>query len=215
MFTGIIQHVGRVIGASETASGRRLRVEIGPLAARVAPGGSIAVDGACLTAAAVSGAAADLDAVPETLGRTTLGDLRPGGAVNLELPLAAGAPLDGHVVQGHVDGVAEVVAVDRAGAGHVLRLSAAADLTGQMVPKGSVALAGVSLTLVDVAAGRFSTALVPETLARTTLGELRPGGRVNVELDVLGKYVRGYVAGLLGRPGEGLTAEKLRESGFV
>ena len=133
--------------------------------------------------------------------------------MNLEPAIPAGAPLDGHVVQGHVDGVAEVARVDRGSGGHQLHLTAVADLTAGMVARGSVALAGVSLTLVDVAEGRFSVALVPTTILRTTLGSLRISDRLNVELDVVGKYVRRYLESLAG--GAGLTVERLRQAGFA
>jgi riboflavin synthase len=188
---------------------------MGPLARQVAPGGSVAVDGACLTASGVSGREAEFDAVPETLGRTTLGELASGARVNLEPALTADRPLDGHIVQGHVDGLAEVARVDRGGPqGHVVRLVAETELTDQMVPKGSVAVAGVSLTVVEVTAGRFSVALVPTTLRSTTLGSLRVGDRLNLECDILGKYVRRYLQGLAGAGG-GVTVEKLRQAGFI
>ena len=214
MFTGIIQHVGRVVAVRPTPEGKRLRIDLGPMAERVAVGGSVAVDGACLTVSAVDAAAADFDAVPETLGRTTLDSLSAGDAVNLEGALAAGDALDGHIVQGHVDGLAEVAKIDRGSSGHVLHLTALDELTDQMVAKGSVALAGVSLTLVTVDRGRFSVALVPTTLAATTLGEAAVADRVNLEVDVLGKYVRRYLQSLAAGPG-GLSLEKLRSAGFA
>jgi riboflavin synthase len=212
VFTGIIRHVGRVVGLAAMPAGKRLRIEVGPLAEALSPGASVAVDGACLTVSVVAGAAAEFDAVPETLARTTLGDLGSGDAVNLEPALPAGAPLDGHIVQGHVDGVAEVARIGAGSGGHVVYLAAPEPLTAQMVPKGSVALAGVSLTLVEVAAGGFSVALVPATLAATTLGQLKISDRLNVELDIIGKYVRRYLEGT-GRGG--LTMEKLRQEGFA
>jgi riboflavin synthase alpha subunit len=212
VFTGIIQHVGRVVRVAATAPGRRLRIDVGPLAQRLGPGASLAVDGACLTLADLSGGEAELDVVPETLSRTTLGQLRPGERVNLEPALPAGAALDGHIVQGHVDGVAEVARIDRGG-GHLLGLAAGRELTDQMVAKGSVALAGVSLTLVDVADGRFSVALVPTTLERTTLVSLRISDRLNVELDIVGKYVRRHLESLTGRTA--VTIEQLRQGGFA
>src|SRR5512133_4059345 len=149
MFTGIIQHVGSVIGLSSSSAGKRLTIDVGPLAPRLSLGASVAIDGACLTVAKLSGTRAEFDAVPETLARTTLGTLAPGSHVNLEPALSAGGLLDGHIVQGHVDGLAELDRVETA-RGHVLHFSAEADLTAQMVAKGSVALAGVSLTLVEV-----------------------------------------------------------------
>ena len=212
MFTGIIQHVGRAVKVISTGAGKRVRIDLGPLGGGVAVGASVAVDGACLTVAELSDCQGDFDVVPETLSRTTLGDLRPGSAVNLEPALPAGAPLDGHIVQGHVDGVAGVARIDRGGQGLLLRLSAAGELTDQMVVKGSVALAGISLTLVGVARGEFSVALVPATIQRTTLGSLRISDRLNVELDIVGKYVRRYLDTLAGGR---VTLEGLRRAGFA
>ncbi|MHC4715607.1 MAG: riboflavin synthase [Planctomycetota bacterium] len=213
VFTGIIQHVGSVLGVRSSAAGKVLRIDVGPLAEKLSPGASMAVDGACLTASGLSGTVADFDAVPETLGRSTLGGLGAGSKVNLEPALPAGGALDGHIVQGHVDGIAEVTRIETGAGGHVIHLSAEAALTDQMVPKGSVAVAGVSLTLVDVARGRFSVALVPTTLAKTTLGEARISNPLNVELDIIGKYVRRYLQ--QGAGGGSLTLEKLREEGFA
>jgi len=213
VFTGIIRHVGGVVAVRATEAGRRLRIDVGPLAAGLSPGASMAVDGACLTASAIEGAIADFDAVPETLSRTTLGGLSPGRRVNLEPALPAGGALDGHIVQGHIDGVAKVARVERGRAGHVIRVSADAALTDAMVPKGSVALAGVSLTLVTVERGFFSVAIVPETLSRTTLSDLRISDPLNVETDIMGKYVRRYLQRLLGGGGA-ITVERLREEGF-
>jgi len=212
MFTGIILHVGRVARVAPTRAGRRLCVEVGPIAARLAVGSSLAVDGACLTVARLSGATAEFDVVPETLSRTTLGGLAAGSRVHLEAALAAGAALDGHIVQGHVDGLAEVLRVERSEGGHVLHLAAPPELTDEMAPKGSIALAGVSLTLASLERGRFSVALVPTTLAATTLAEVRISDRLNVELDILGKYVRQYLRQMTGG---GLTLEKLRREGFA
>ena len=220
MFTGIIQHVGRLVSARPQGGGRRIVIDIGPLADGLPSGGSLAVSGVCLTAAAVKAARAEFDAVAETLSRTTLAHLRAGGRVNLERPLRLGDGLDGHLVQGHVDGIAEVRAVERSGAGdqrgRVIRLSASRELTDQMVPKGSVALDGVSLTLVEVSDGGFSVSLIPETLERTTLADLRAGRQVNVETDILGKYVKKYLSALENpRDQGGLTLQKLKDAGFA
>ena len=232
MFTGIIRYVGQVVRATPSPAGKRLRIEIGPLApgpeteapsatnrvwGPLSLGASMAVDGACLTVSAISGSEVEFDVVPETLSRSTLAGLTPGDRVNLEPALAAGDAWDGHIVQGHVDGMAEVARIDRGEAGCTLRLRGPEELTRQMAPKGSVALAGVSLTLAEVAAGEFSVALIPTTLRQTTLGELRVRNRVNVELDIIGKYVRRYLEGLLGEgaPASGLTLEKLRRAGFA
>jgi riboflavin synthase len=215
MFTGIIQHVGRVESADATAAGKRLTIELGPLAEGLSPGDSVAVDGACLTAATVRGGAAAFDVIAETLTRTTLGERAGGDKVNLERPLKLQSLLDGHIVQGHIDGVATVQRIDQAGGQCVICLACDKSLTDEMVRKGSIALDGVSLTLVDVADGRFSVALIPATLERTTLGRRRAGGKVNVETDVLGKYVRRLLgeAGLLPAR-QPLTLERLRQAGF-
>jgi riboflavin synthase len=226
VFTGIIQHVGTVIGVAPTPAGKRLRIDLGPLAVGLAGGASVAVDGACLTASASAGpplaeggrataSAVEFDVVPETLSRTTLGRLGVGARVNLERALRAGAALDGHIVQGHVDGVARVHRLQRQGGQVLWHLSAGRELTDQMVPKGAIALAGVSLTLVAVAAESFSVALIPTTLERTTLGELRVGEEINVEVDILGKYVRRYLAQMTAGESGGLTWEKLRSAGFM
>ena len=201
-----------MVSVRRTAVGVRLAVDVGPLAEGLEEGASLAVDGACLTVCGVAGRVAEFDVVPETLARTTLGGLVAGSRVNLEPALAAGGRLEGHIVQGHVDGVAEVARVGIGADGHVLELRAERSLTDQMVPKGSVALAGVSLTLAGVAEGRFSVALVPTTLEATTLGEVRVGARLNVELDIIGKYVRRYLEQLAGG---GVTMRKLREEGFA
>lgn len=218
MFTGIIQHIGAVRGTSAAAGGGlRLRVDVGPLADGLALGDSVAVDGVCLTACRISGGEAEFDAVAETVSRSTLSSLRAGAKVNLERPLQAGGRLDGHIVQGHVDGVAEVSRIDAAGGQWTVELSCGRELTDEMVVKGSVAIAGVSLTLTAAGEGRFAVALIPTTRQRTTLGELRVGTRVNVETDVIGKYVVKYLRQMSAAPGgaSGLTMEKLRAAGFV
>ena len=214
MFTGIIQHVGEVLSAGAVGGGRRLTVDLGPLAEGLAVGDSVAVDGACLTACAIRGATADFDLAGETVSRTTLGLAAPAAKVNLERPLRLADALDGHLVQGHVDGVAEVRRIERSADQWAVELSAPAGLTDEMVEKGSVALAGVSLTLTSAGDGTFAVALVPTTLAKTTLAGLAPGAKVNVETDVIGKYVRRYLRQLSGGSG-GLTLEKLRDAGFA
>jgi riboflavin synthase len=147
------------------------------------------VNGVCLTATAADGGALSFDAVPETLERSSLGRLAPGAAVNVEPALRAGEPLGGHVVQGHVDGVARVVSVEPEGDGSRLTLELPADLARYAVEKGSIAIDGVSLTIAALDSTRISIALVPHTLEATTLGRLEPGHEVNVEADVLAKHV--------------------------
>lgn len=215
MFTGIIAYVGRVCGVAGSAGGKRLSIDLGPLAEGLSPGDSVAVSGACLTAATLDASVAGFDVIPETLSRTKLEHLRPGAKVNLERALRFGAGLEGHLVQGHVDGLAKVRSI-RGGEGeHRIEFAAAKVLTDQMVPKGSVAIDGVSLTLAHVGPGVFAVALIPTTLSATTLADLRAGDEVNIETDVIGKYVLGYLQNLRGSNGGGITLEKLRETGFI
>lgn len=192
MFTGIVERMGRV-----AAPGRRLAVETGWK--DLAPGESIAVNGVCLTVAKISGTRAEFDVVAETLKKTNLGTLKLGEAVNLERALRAGGRLSGHIVQGHVDGTGVV-----AKTGATLRVET--PLAAQLVPKGSVAVEGVSLTVVDADADAFTVALIPTTRRVTTLGRLKKGRRVNVECDVLAKYSR--------RAPSRITPEFLKRAGF-
>jgi riboflavin synthase len=213
MFTGIVQHVGQVRAVRARGGGRRLTIDLGPLAAGLAVGDSLAVAGVCLTVAAVDGQAAQFDVVPATLQSSNLGSLRAGTPVNLERSLRPDRGLEGHIVQGHVDGTAAVRAVQR-GEDWVVEFSCPAGLTDAMVPQGSVAVDGVSLTVKTVQPGRFSVALIPTTLAATTLGKLSAGDVVNVETDILGKYVAKYLdRHTISK--SGLTVEKLREEGFA
>ena len=217
MFTGIVRHIGAVRGVAASAGGQRLTIDLGPIAEGLGAGDSVAVCGACLTAAQIRGKTGEFDVITETLAKTTLGKLRAGSPVNLERALKASDALDGHMVQGHVDGVGEVRSI-RSDGEHVIEFAAHKDLTDQMVPKGSICIDGVSLTLATIADGRFSVALIPTTLGETTLGELRVGSKVNVETDVIGKYVLKYLTqmagGNRGNSGGSLTADKLRQAGF-
>lgn len=197
MFTGIVEAVGRV-GALEHRGQRvRLVVEAPALAREVRVGDSVAVNGACLTIAASHPECLLFDAVPETLERTALGALRVGSRVNLERALRADQRLDGHVVQGHVDETGRVRELRREGDDVRLFVAASPAFTELLVPKGSVAVEGVSLTVVGVQEDGFDVALIPHTLAETTLGGLAPGDPLNLEADILGKYVRRYVERVL------------------
>jgi len=213
MFTGIVRHVGKVLAVGSRAGGRRLTVDLGPLAEGLARGDSVAVAGVCLTVAAVRGSQAEFDLGAETLAKTTLAGLAPPARVNLERPLQLADGLDGHIVLGHVDGPAEVRAV-HTGDQHVIEFAAAPYLLAQMVEKGSVCIDGVSLTLVNVTNKGFSVALIPQTLSGTTLGQLQPGAKVNIETDVIGKYVLKHLSWLSDRGG-GITLEKLGQVGFL
>lgn len=182
MFTGIVRERGRV-GAFD---GGRLVVET---SVEAAVGDSVAVDGVCLTVVAGDTATLAFDVVPETLSRTTLGGVKAGSHVNLEPALRAGDSLGGHMVQGHVDETGTVRSVEREGAGARMWVEASADVLRYCAVKGSITVSGVSLTVADLAGDGFCVALVPHTLELTTLGALEPGARVNLEVDVLAKYV--------------------------
>jgi riboflavin synthase len=197
MFTGLIQERGRILGEPRPSGlgGVRLVVAVSPgLAAELGAGASLAVAGVCLTVIARSEDAVTVELAPETLARTTLGGLRSGAAVNVEPPLRAGDPLGGHLVQGHVDGTAAVVARRDLAAHRVLAFSLPEALAPYLVEKGSVSVDGVSLTVAALAPDRFEVALLPHTLAVTTLGALAPGDAVNLEVDVLAKYVHRMLA---------------------
>ncbi|MFO0974628.1 MAG: riboflavin synthase [Phycisphaerae bacterium] len=190
MFTGIIERTGAVRGVSRRGAAARLTVEADAEFWSPLPlGASVAIDGVCLTLVERRGAAAEFDVIPETLQRTTLGQVAPGHDVNLERALSAGARLDGHFVQGHVDAVAVVARVTRAGgdARWLFELDPAA--LRYVIPKGSIAIDGISLTVVDVTRREFSVAIIPATLERTTLGRKLAGARVNIETDILARTV--------------------------
>jgi riboflavin synthase len=189
VFTGIVRELGRVVSAEGGDDGVRLVVEAPATAATTALGDSVAIGGVCLTAVAVEGGTLAFDAVPETLARSSLGRLAPGATVNVEPALRAGEPMGGHVVQGHVDGLGAVRALDDEGEGKRLTVEAPEAFLRYCVEKGSVAVEGVSLTVAALREDAFEVALVPHTLAATTLGGLRPGDPVNLEADVLAKYV--------------------------
>jgi riboflavin synthase len=188
MFTGLVEGRGTIAAVHPQSGGARLTVTA-PWLDDVAEGDSVAVNGCCLTAAEVTGDGFTADLVAETLRRTTLGRLVPGDTVNLERPLTAGARLGGHIVQGHVDGVGEVLAVTPAGDGAEITVGLDPGLARYVVEKGSIAIDGVSLTVAGTGPDRFTVALIPTTLAVTTLGARRPGDQVQLEVDVVAKYV--------------------------
>jgi riboflavin synthase len=189
VFTGIVREIGRVESTEGGEDGVRLVVRAPETAARTRTGDSVAVSGVCLTAVAVDDGTVAFDAVPETLRRSSLSRVEPGASVNLEPAVRAGEPLGGHVVQGHVDGVGRITAVKEEGAGRRLELEAPPELSRYLVEKGSVAVEGVSLTVAALDGTTVEIALVPHTLEATTLGALSPGDEVNLEVDVLAKYV--------------------------
>jgi riboflavin synthase len=192
MFTGLVEATGTVGRVEPDGDGARIEVST-PLAAELAEGDSVAVNGVCLTVTEADAGGFRADVMAETLRRSSLGPLRAGDPVNLELPLRAGAPLGGHVVQGHVDGTGTLVEVREEGFARVVRIDCEPELLRYVVEKGSIAVDGVSLTVASVDGAGFAVSLIPETLERTTFGSAQPGRLVNVEVDVLAKYVEKLV----------------------
>ena len=209
MFTGLIEKTARVT-AIRPGGTVRLSIDLEGLAEGVELGDSIAVNGACLTVAALAGGLASFDVVAESLRRTALSDLKPGDAVNIERALRAGDRLGGHFVQGHVDGVGTISGRTTAGGEYLLHIACPRDLTDSMIEKGSVAVDGISLTIASLADEAFTIAVIPHTLRHTTINDKPNGSRVNIEADMLGKYVRK----LLRRQGGGLTKDFLEQHGF-
>jgi riboflavin synthase len=188
LFSGLVADVGRLAEVSHGAGGARFRIETS-LAGEIEAGDSIAVNGACLTATTVEPDGFTADAMNQTLEMTSLGSLKAGDPLNLELALRAGDRLGGHIVQGHVDGVGEVVSADPEGFSLRLRVRLGAHLLRYVIPQGSITLEGVSLTVADAREDWIEVALIPETRERTSLGSLEPGKAVNVECDVIARYV--------------------------
>ena len=196
MFTGLVQGIGTVIGLVPGRGSARLCIDSPLPAASMKAGDSVAVDGVCLTVARRAGRRFFADVVAETLSRSTLGARRPGDAVNLEPSLRVGDPLGGHLVQGHVDATTRVLEIARRGDDWRVRLRLPAGLRRYVAEKGSIALHGVSLTVSRVARDRFEVALIPETRRRTTLGALRTGDAVHVEVDLLARYLEAMAGSL-------------------
>ncbi len=190
MFTDLIEALGTVTHIQPEGAGRRLVITEPTLAPELKLGESVAVNGVCLTVVQVNGDRFAFQAGPETLAKTDLGELIPGNKVNLERSLQVGDRLGGHWVQGHVDGIGHIASRSVKGEWEMVWFECFEELCQQMVPKGSIAVDGVSLTVVDVEPARFSVALIPHTLVRTTLGHKPVGATVNLETDILGKYVR-------------------------
>lgn len=213
MFTGIIEHVGTVVQSRTVSGGRRLRLDVGHLATGCRLGDSICVSGVCLTVCELNSPLADFDVIKETLDASILGSLREGDRVNLERSLRADGRIDGHFVQGHVDGIAAVDQVVSTGAEHVVWLRASAPFDAYLIPKGSIAIDGVSLTIAAVEGTRCSVALIPTTLERTTLGKLRVGSKVNVESDIIARTVVHHLSRV--KQVGGLTIDSLRKAGFA
>lgn len=202
MFTGLVEAVGQVERlVPDGQGGADLTVHAAPIASQLQIGESVAVNGACLTVVEVTGPTFRFQLGPETLARTNLGQLRVGEGVNLERALRVGDRLGGHLVQGHIDTVGRVIERQQQGEWEFVQFACEPQWTEQMVPKGSIAVDGVSLTLVDVTADGFSVMLIPHTLAVTTLGARPVGSAVNLETDLLAKYAQKQLTALLQRLG--------------
>ena len=214
MFTGLVETTGTLAGRIRRDGGWRIAVSASfPAADPPVLGESVAVQGVCLTVDGLSKSGFECDLLDETIRRTTLGALPAGARVNLERAMKAGGRFGGHIVQGHVDRTGTVAAIEPAGRDIALRVSCGADFARLCVEKGSVAIDGTSLTIAAVGGDWFSVAVIPHTLEATSLSSLRPGDAVNLESDIVGKYVA-RLLGAAGGPADGLTEEKLRKAGF-
>lgn len=222
MFTGLIEEVGKVLRLARQGEGAHLFVLAQATLQGTRIGDSLAVNGACLTVVEMGETSFAVDCMPETLEHTTIGRLRAGDAVNLERALALGARLGGHLVLGHVDAVGEVLTLRPRGNALEVRISLPTSLHAYVAPKGSIAVDGISLTVTDVTQSDFGLGLIPHTVASTTLASVRAGRLVNLEADVLARYVQQALRSYsdLAAPqdsegtGEGLTAERLRQLGY-
>jgi riboflavin synthase len=193
VFTGIIESIGTVTTATGDEVGRRLGIESSLVASDLPIGASVSVDGTCLTVVEVAGDVFVVELVTETLNRTSLGAVAVGSRVNLERAMSVSGRFDGHIVQGHVDGVGVVVAVAGEGDGLRMTIEAPRSVSGYLVEKGSVTVQGVSLTVAGLVGSRFEVALIPHTLEVTTLGDLAVGDEVNLEADILAKYIEALI----------------------
>jgi riboflavin synthase len=216
MFTGLVETIGTVVAATRAGEGLRLRVDLGPAADGVRLGDSICLSGVCQTVAAIGGNACDFDAVAETVTRTTVDRWQAGTRVNVERSLRPSDRMGGHFVAGHVDGTGRVAENRRRPDGWWLRIEAPEALLPEIAPKGSIAIDGVSLTVVDVTAADFSITLIPTTLGATTLGDLAAGDPVNLETDVLAKYVRRAMTAMtLPQANDQRLLDALGRGGFI
>jgi len=205
LFTGLTESMGHLVSLDPSPSGSVCRIGCGPLAGELRNGESVAVDGVCLTIVRTGKDWFEVEITPETLRRTTWGEKSPGAAVNLERALRAGERLGGHLVQGHVDGVATVTEIRLEGEGRRVRIAPPTLLLRYIVEKGSVALDGVSLTVTSVSGAEFDVALIPHTLRATTLGEWRISRRIHVEVDLIAKYVESLLHPYSGTPTPGAS----------
>ena len=221
MFTGLVEEIGTVLAISASKEGAELAIGAKTVLSGLKIGDSIAVDGPCLSVTSFNQRGFSAFAMAETLKKTTLGELKAGDKVHLERALALGGRLGGHLVSGHIDTVVTVSGRRSQGSAVLLEISCPRELLAYIVPKGSVAINGVSLTVIETSPGGFSVGLIPQTLATTTLGALKIGAKINLEADLIGKYVENILQYRFGAPQEAakkddnITMNLLQEKGFL
>ena len=217
MFTGLIESVQPIISNTPIATGRRFCIDLGDLAEGAGHGDSICVNGACLTISQINGRQCYFDVMAETLDVTTLSDIKPGALVNLERAMPANGRFGGHIVQGHVDGIGTIDKIETDKGKHIIWIAAKPDIIDLLIKKGSVAIDGISLTIAELAKNRFSVSLIPTTINETNIKHGRVGAKVNLEADLISKWVRKRFDQILSpkQHGGDITMEKLRQQGFV
>ncbi|MCL1999928.1 MAG: riboflavin synthase [Planctomycetes bacterium] len=221
MFTGLIKGMGTIRDAAAFGKGRRFRIDLGGLAGGIAAGQSVAVNGVCLTVTVINGSVAAFDAVSETLSRTNLGLLKPGDRVNLEPALKSGDALDGHIVLGHIDVLAKIIAIDAANPeSRVMKIALPGTIRRLVAEKGSIAVDGISLTVMEAEDDWFTVAIIPHSLRNSTLAYNKVGDSVNLEADILARYTArilesGPRRNRPGQDGGSICEEFLRENGFA
>jgi riboflavin synthase len=218
MFTGIIEGLGHLAGIRSAGQGRRLAITADFDLAGTKVGDSIAVSGACLTVVQIAGRRFEVDVSPETLAKTTFGAARVGERVNLERALRLSDRMDGHLVSGHIDGTGVIEAREAAGNAVIVEAAVPAALTRYMILKGSVAVDGISLTINTLEPARFTVSIIPHTAGLTTIGFKQKGERVNIETDMIGKYVEKFLSGKQAHPGpspSGVTLDLLAKAGYI
>ncbi|MGE5454391.1 MAG: riboflavin synthase [Methylocystaceae bacterium] len=218
MFTGLIEELGTVKAITQASQSGKITIACRKVLEGAGLGDSVAVNGVCLTMVKLGSGEFEADVMPETLKKSSLGILAPGSQVNLERALTLSSRLGGHLVQGHIDGVGSILEISQVGIAHIYRIQAPLELMRYIVAKGSIAIDGISLTVVDLQVDSFSVSLIPHTGQVTTLGFKKPGDRVNLETDILGRYVEKLLASQEqeASPGKtgGLTIDFLRHNGY-
>ena len=218
MFTGLIEHIGTVRVIRSSGSGKVVSVDIGPLSGDAKIGDSIAINGVCLTVSRLSGVVADFDVSPESLSKSTTGELKSGDKVNLERAMLAGGRFGGHIVQGHVDGLGKIVGISQKGDFWEVSIEGGSEIMEHIIAKGSVSVNGISLTIASIEGGCFKMAIIPVTWSETNLYRMKIGDKVNLETDIIVKTISAQLRRMLGKGSEssggGMSLSKLMELGF-